>query len=318
MSQLGLLSRNTTRTHWLFLTFVSAWSFGLAPHTGHAQSSLPKLARGVLTVVPSDITEGDTVTGPISLHELADKAKDWEPNFIPKSDTLRNIAEHMTFRRPAWQFEFAGKPLRLVTVGSGDNRVNVWYLVYRLKNNGNHLRPVTKDGGRSYGVETFDKTLRFFPSFVLRDHEHDVTYLDRIVPGALEKIHAIEIRDPNVPLYDSVRISRVPIEVSTEEVDRSVWGVATWTNVERRADFLSIYVQGLTNGYRWIAEPGKPRKYLFKTLQLNYWRPGDAVHEHEGEFRVGMPVFQEGPELERALSLYQMDERNDYRWLYLP
>jgi hypothetical protein len=177
---------------------------------------------------------------------------------------------------------------------------------------------VAQQGGRSYGVETFDQTLRFFPTFVLRDHEHKLSYLDQILPAAVARIHAIELRDPQVPLYDSVTISQVPIEVSSHEVDRSVWGVATWVDVDRRADFLSVYVQGLSNGYRWEDTADAGREYLFKTLQLNYWRPGDALHEHQDEFRVGLPTFQEGPELEKALQLYGMDQRRDYAWVYRP
>lgn len=287
-----------------------------------AQNTLPKLARGVLTIVPAEVAEQDTVTGPLALNELADEAKAWAPNYSPPSDTLHEIAENITLRRPVWQLEFAAKSLRMTSVqaraGGNTQQVRVWYLLYRLRNTGGHLRPVAQNGGRSYGVEQYDETLRFFPHFVMRDHEHQLSYLDRILPEAVAKIHSIEIRDPNVRLYDSVTISRVPIEVSTEEVDRSVWGVATWVGVDRRADFLSVYVQGLSNGYQWEDVPNGDRLRLYKTLQLNYWRPGDAVFEHEGEFRVGLPTFQEGPELEKALKLYGMDERREYAWVHRP
>jgi hypothetical protein len=287
-----------------------------------AQTGLPKLARGVLTVVPANVAEQDTVTGPRALPKLVEQSAPWTPHYSPISETLHEMAKHMTFRRAVWQFEFAAKSLRMTTVqtriGGNTEQVRVWYLLYRLRNTGGHQRPVTQNGGRSFGVESYDQTLRFFPSFILRDHEHRLSYLDRILPAAVRRIHAIELRDPKVPLYDSVTISQVPIEVSTEQVDRSVWGVATWIGVDRRADFLSVFVQGLTNGYRWKDGPGGDREYLFKTLQLNYWRPGDAVHEHQGEFRVGLPTFQEGPELDRALKLYGTDERREYSWVYRP
>ena len=98
---------------------------------------MPKLARGVLTVVPADVAEQDTVTGPRALQELAERAASWSPNFdYPKSDTLQELAKNMTFRRPVWQFEFAAKPLRMTTVetriGGNTEKVRVWYLLYRL------------------------------------------------------------------------------------------------------------------------------------------------------------------------------------------
>lgn len=316
MSRFDKLSAN------LYPTLCLLCYLSLIPTNSWGQTSLPKLARGVLTVVPADVAEQDTVTGPRALSELAAQSQPWSPNYHPPSDTLHEMAKNMTFRRPVWQFEFAAKPLRMTTIqtrmGGNTEKVRVWYLLYRLSNRGGNLRPVAQNGGRSYGVEAYDQTLRFFPNFVLRDHEHQFSYLDRIMPAAVAKIHAIELRDPQVRLYDSVTISQVPIEVSTDEVDRSVWGVATWVGVDRRADFLSVYVQGLTNGYRWKDAPNADREYLFKTLQLNYWRPGDAVHEHQDEFRVGLPTFQEGPELEKALQLYGMDERREYTWVYRP
>jgi hypothetical protein len=88
--------------------------------------------------------------------------------------------------------------------------------------------------------------------------------------------------------------------------------------VDRRADFISIYVQGLTNAYRWQDSEQGNRQYYFKTLQLNFWRAGDDVYEHSEEFRVGLPTFPEGPELDRALKLYGVDQRTDYTWVFRP
>ena len=78
----------------------------------------------------------------------------------------------------------------------------------------------------------------------------------------------------------------------------TVWGVATWENVDPRIDRFSIYASGLTNAYRWEDPPGayqpgdtlgKGRKFTRKTLKLNFWRPGDEYYEHEKEFRLGIP-----------------------------
>ena len=83
--------------------------------------------------------------------------------------------------------------------------------------------------------------------------------------------------------------------------------MATWTDMDPSMDRFSIFVRGLSNAYQWVDQPGgfKPgdppgsgRKLTQKTLQLNFWRPGDAVYEHEAEIRYGIPGDV------------------DYRWLY--
>jgi hypothetical protein len=92
-------------------------------------------------------------------------------------------------------------------------------------------------------------------------------------------------------------------------VGQTVWGVATWEEIDPRIDRISIYVQGLTNVYRWKDDPAKYRpgappeeyrKVALKTLKLNFWRPGDEIDPHEGELRRGYPG------------------EPDYDWLYLP
>ncbi len=286
--------------------------------TACSQDTLPKLARGVLTVVPADVSAADTVSGPKKLPELLSAAEPWTPSYYPLSDTLYEMANSITIRRPVWQLEFAAKPLRLIDVDVAGQPQRVLYLVFRIRNLGNGVKPITKDGGRSFELEQYEQPLRFFPRFILRDHEHDLNYLDRVIPEAVASIQRSELRDPRVPLYDTVSISDLSIPVSTTAVDHSTWGVATWTGVDRRADFISVYVQGLTNAYRWDDPPQGDRQYFFKTLQLNYWRAGDAVYEHSDEFRVGLPTFPAGPELDRALKLYGVQQRNDYTWVYRP
>ena len=110
-------------------------------------------------------------------------------------------------------------------------------------------------------------------------------YADQPISLAIDAIRRRE--DPNRKLLDSVMISSHPIALSTPTDDRSVWGVATWVDIDPRIDFFSIYVNGLTNAYRWTDPhgfkagdpPGTGREYTHKTLQLNFWRPGDEfVH----------------------------------------
>ena len=100
--------------------------------------------------------------------------------------------------------------------------------------------------------------------------------------------------------------------------------MAVWEDVDPRIDHFSVYVRGLTNALKFADDQnfpvgGKPtqgRLYTYKTLQLNFWRPGDTRDEHESEIRYGTPVFPEDAENERMLKLYSLDNRVDYSWIY--
>jgi hypothetical protein len=141
------------------------------------------------------------------------------------------------------------------------------------------------------------------------------SYLDRVIPAADAAISQRERLGR--PLLNSVEISKQPIPVSDGRIDRSVWGVATWVDVDPRVDFFSIYVGGLTNAYQWTDTPaayhagdapGRGRQFVHKMLQLNFWRAGDELMPNEREFRYGVP-------LDKA-NLYGVGDGVAYRWLY--
>lgn len=312
-----------------------------------------KLAPGVLTVIPPEKDEGETFSGPRPLVEVTEGIDpailNWTPNYSPQSETLKAKALATVFRRRVWYLEFSFKPLRMIEIdipqANGKmQRTSVWYMVYRIKNNGYHLNPKqgrfvfegdrkvpkwVKDadefGHTMWGVDRVNHTVRFFPKFVLeaREFETPKRYMDQLIPVAIPQIQRRE--DPAIKLYDSVSVSTVDIPVSTERIDRSIWGVVTWVDINPHVDFFSVYIQGLTNAYRF-ADPegafkvGDPpltgRRFQTKTLQLCFWRPGDAVLEHEKEIRYGMPAVDTESERERMLKLYNVPERVDYRWLY--
>jgi hypothetical protein len=287
-----------------------------------------RLAPGVLKVVPAEPAERDTVSGPLPLMDLALASQEWESHFDADSETLFELSRNVTLRRSIWQLEFAFKNMRMVTVETVDlgPRI-VWYLIYRIRNTGASLYPVAqKDEFRhdQYVLKHTSYPVRFIPLFVLTSYDTDTSYPDRVIPEAVAKIHQIEIRDPKIKLYDSVQISSIPIEVSSESVDRSVWGVATWDDVDPRTDFFSVFVQGLTNAYQWEEDSqtgtqgGLEPRHLYKTLQLNFWRPGDTVHEHQGEFRYGLPMMPGEDDSTAIFRMYGVTERNDFQWVYRP
>jgi len=243
-------------------------------------------------------------------------------------------------------------------------RTLVWYMVYYVRNLGGHVRPlpqveeVIKEGdvvdanGTKAGltpglvhvkyskettdeVEVFGKPtteLRFFPHFVLTSTEYKdergepKQYLDRIIPAALAPIKAREFPGrTDVKLHDSLTISEVPIKKSDDTNDNRVWGVVTWTGVDPRIDYYILYVQGLTNAYRYDDpdgafkkgdQPGTGRKITRKTLQLNFWRPGDTIDPSEEEIRYGCRMDSDPLEQQKIFAQFGIDKPIDHLWLY--
>ncbi len=304
-----------------------------SPVFSQTRSTRP-LAPGVLTVIPTAEEQGETFSGPGPIVEIVRGIPDleWTPHYAAKSSTLLSLAQTAVLRRTIWNLEFAFKPMRLIEVDvpqpSGKMRRKlIWYLVYRIKNRGYALHPkpdTDRWGHTTHAIEEVNyDTRRFFPRFVLASHEFSKEYADRVIPAAQRSIQRRE--DPGVKLHNTVEITRIPIPLSDDRLDRGVWGVVTWEDVDPRIDFFSVYVGGLTNAYRFHDRdgafgvgdpPGTGREYTFKMLQLNFWRPGDEVLEHEREFRFGMPS-EPNPAIEQqTLEKYGLERHLDHLWVY--
>ena len=259
------------------------------------------VVQGVEVTVAPDRQEEETYTTRDIveiLHGIGDLA--WTPKLSSMTHTLQAMSTKTVFRRDIWCLEFTFKPVRMLWVDvpqpSGKmQRKLIWYMVYQVKNTGQHLRPVKQPDGK-YAMKPFDAELRFMPQFVLEAPEYKKAYLDRLIPVAIAAIEQKE--DPNRKLLNSVEICGKVIPVSSELVDHSVWGVATWEDIDPRVDFFSVLVQGLSNAYHWVDppdafkqgdSPGKGRVLTQKTLQLNFWRPGDEYLEDQRTIRYGIP-----------------------------
>jgi hypothetical protein len=286
-----------------------------------------QLAPGVLTTIPPSLEPDDTV----STHDLveirANQGLQWKPDYLAASDTLYGLASNVKFRREVWCLEFSFKPLRMIEVSvpsaTGGNQTKiVWYLVYRVRNTGQVLKPVEGEGNIFSADLAKGAPVRFLPQFILESNDRTAdgkrvakAYLDRILPSAVAAISQRET--PGRQLLNSVEISEQPIPVSDGRIDRSVWGVATWTDIDPRIDFFSVFVGGLTNAYRWEDvpggyrpgdSPGTGREFARKMLQLNFWRPGDELGQTEQELRLGVPLGK--------ADLYGVSDGVAYRWVY--
>jgi len=220
-------------------------------------------------------------------------------------------AKDIEFHKDVWALQFKFKPMRMIWVDVPQKsgfmqRKPILYLVYSVTNTGKMMHPVENvdlpyetDGNKKlYKVETVDTAVRFAPEFLLEAHVRTPdakriiakTYADRVIPVAMGPIRMRE--DPNRRFLNSVEMCR---EI---KVGETLWGVATWEDIDPKMFEFSVYVIGLTNAYRRYDEPGafkpgdpvaKGRKTQRKTLVLNFWRPGDQFYEHESEIRYGRP-----------------------------
>jgi hypothetical protein len=286
-----------------------------------------RLAPGVLTTIPAEVLPEETVSHSTLPALRSDPDLDWTPKSSSKSRTLFERAGAVEFRRDVWCLELSFKPLRMITVDvpqpSGRLQQKlVWYMVYRVTNTGVSLHPEQTAGGTFEAKPGPAAPHRFIPQFVLESRERDAkgkpankAYLSRIIPAAVVPIQ--EREDRNRRLLSTAEMASVEIPLSKGRINRSIWGVVTWEDVDPELDFFSVYVGGLTNAYRWTNPkgayrqgdpPGAGRQFAWKTLQLNFWRPGDELREHEEEIRFGVPPGMS--------DLYDCDEGVAYRWTY--
>lgn len=266
----------------LAYTALALLALAALPVRAHAAapSDLPEPAP--LGGVPGPyrtLAPGVTRTIPIEKHENETFSRHDIPELLAV-DPAFAWAKDVRFGHDIWNLEFTFKPIRFVRVEvpGADGKLEeklVWYMVYRVRNPG-------------------DKPVDFIPYFVLQSRDGKRFYPDRVIPAAVPLIQRRE--DSRRALTDSANVAG-PIPPSVAGEDDGTWGVVTWTDIDPRTDFFSVYVNGLTNAYRWEDTP-QGRKFARKTLQMNFWRPGDEFDQHEKEIRLGAPG------------------EVDYRWVY--
>ena len=340
--RLGLPDAWLTRAGLMGACLTSMCLLLVLPTTGFAQPTPTRkdpssqqqteFAPGVVTVIPGDASPEETFDGPLTMKTFLDSHPELEwdpaefpngtPNYDPRSRTLVEMAKQVVLRREIHCLEFAFKPLRHmyvdVPVASGrTQRKLVWYMVYRVRYQGGDLRPAADEIGGSKLYQRMESvsydSRRFFPLVYLKDQISGKEYLDRIIPKAKPLIAARE--QITAPLYNSVEISRKPIPLSADEQAPGVWGVLTWVDVDPNIDFLSLYISGLTNAFEQDGE-GNDAPYRRKVLQLNFFRPGDAMAQTEDLIRFGVPAYSDADEQSYILGKYNMLESLDYRWTY--
>jgi len=287
----GSIRRRTWTTDPVLVAMAMGWTLLLVGQSHWIQAAEPpagepyrQLAPGVMLSVDPALREAETV----SRHDVVELLA-----ANPDLDWAKDVA----FRRTIWHLDFKFKPMRMtfVDVPHSDGRMQrklIWYLLYSVTNTGK-VMPSIKGAGGEYELQDSNQPVLCVPEFLLYSHEFNKLYPDRVIPIAMGPIRMRE--DPKRKFYTSAEMSAEGEEI---QPGQTKWGVATWENVDPRIDRFSVYVNGLTNAYRWqdpqgvykAGDPlGKGRQWVRKTLKLNFWRPGDEYYEHEKEFRFGIP-----------------------------
>ena len=249
------------------------------------------LAPGVLTTIPSPVGPTDRFSYHDVVEVLAEDPAYGERPTAPGKSDVKNVH----FVHDVWGLDFSFKPVRFIRIpGPNGKERLIWYMVYNVRNG--PVKAYQRDAVPPFDMVAIpvDKPFLFVPRFELESHDVKQVYMEKIIPEAVAAIRLRE--DKNRPLLNTLEMTG-EIAPSTAELDRPVWGVVTWEGVDPRTDRFSIYVQGLTNVYRWKddgthqkGDPvGKGRTYQFQVLKLNFWRPSDELYAHEAEIRFGIP-----------------------------
>ncbi len=301
-----------------YAALLALWLF--APGQATAQQAERVLAPGVLTTIAPVIEEGETYSTPADLIEIS-KARSflqWQPKFTPATRTLFERSLQVPLRRNVWGLEFTFKPFRMAEVdvpqASGKmQRKTIWYMVYRVRYLGEEVHFESQpdnigDGDPRYtrfsNIRKDAKFRYFIPYFTLRSHLEDKEYLDRLIPSAIDEIAEIE-KVPG-PLLNSIQMSNTKIPKEDAESGKGIWGVVAWEDIDPRTNFFSLYIQGLTNAYRYQDTAEDPqvgdqiaagREIELKTLQLNFYRPGDTIELTKDNVFFGLPNAVPRPEI---------------------
>ncbi len=182
------------------------------------------------------------------------------------------------------------KSLRLVRLNLPDAQSSklqprlVWYLVFKAVH---RPFPPIQDTTDTVPVNQFDPPPTpplFAPEALLvtRDNGPQRTYLDRIVPGARPLIEQRERQK----LKTAVElVGPLPPSASEGGDENALYGVFMWQDVDPRADYFTIYLQGFSNGYKYVRGPVSYAD-LAALVEQGELRSTDEAWDGKGDWRL--------------------------------
>lgn len=229
---------------------------------------------GATALISGDLDNG--AVGTLTLARMIGEFRDGEEIRDAKGGTARLKGG----TKPGiWVLDFSYRPIRVLTVEiPGKGRRQILYLYYKVVNHTGKPRPLV-------------------PQFTLVLPESGRSYHDVVLPNAIQVLKLIETREaPEIPLQGAVNtIGMVPLSTK-EGIDDAVFGVAMW-EVDAsiaKADLLQVYVRGLSDGYKRVPTPAgseQTEQVRYKTLRIDFDRPGDEIQLNSREFRPLDPPY---------------------------
>jgi hypothetical protein len=237
---------------------------------------IPALLAAVIATPSFAQQPADPLPGPPKIDEVS-LVPDLRTIPVPHDRNVFNVQLVNTALIPRdkdgiWVLDFAFKPLRIKTVEiPGKGRKQVHYLYYKVTN---------RTG----------KPRMFTPDFIMVNEQGQKFY-ENVIPQAVPVIQARE--DATIPLLGAVNIMGMVPPSTKPDVDDAVYGVATWDKWDPKSDRFSIYVRGLSDGYKELPSPsgGKPT-VKYKTLRIDFIRRGDEHNLNEKEVYLNDPPYE--------------------------
>ena len=306
---------------------AAAWRlFGIRGCSGPGQPR--NFAPGVVTTIPPDFEPEETV----STHDLveirANADAKWQPELMTDSRTLYGMSEGVKFRRDVSCLEFAFKPLRMihVDVTGPDGKLErklVWYMVYSVRNTGETLKPVEAAGRRLHDRSGQGRAGAIRPELCARVARPDGRRAaDRqVVSRPRDSGGDDGDSGPRNARHNRCSIApRWPSRFSNPATAARTTACGAWprgpTSIRGSISSRSTSagcrtpIAGRTRpaAYQAGEPPGTGRTFTRKTLQLNFWRPGDEHLQDEREIRFGVARGKG--------DLYDVSEGVAYVWVY--
>lgn len=306
------------RIHTLILA-IAAMQFAFTSDAVSQDATARKIkhrpfATGVLHDIPSQLDVLDSFSFPMPLPGVNAEQHTLERDSLDQ--TLYGMSNSVILYRDVYQYDFAFTGLRQIGVtvtgkdGVAKNK-NYWYIIYRVRDIGETLsyEEVKKSPALNQISHKLKKgepladTERFFlPRFSLegwvfnplKKQYQKVAKRDTVLPAVARAIRIQE--DPRMVLLDGVQMSKTEIPKVKQESNVGVWGVAIFEDINPNIDYVSVYVSGLTNAYRIKRGEDGSISFARKTLQLNFWRPGDDLEEDKDRVKYGIPLVDDPKE----------------------
>ena len=258
----------------------------------------------------------------------ANAAVEWKPEYIASSDTLYGMSDKTKFRREIYCLEFSFKPLRMIEVdvpaaGGTTERKLVWYMVYRIRNTGQALKPVAGPRRRLFHrnrprAAPFGSCRSSFWNRKIA-RRPAVAFRNRISiassPRPTPRSASAKRPATRCSTASRFRSNQSPSATAASTAACGAWppgstSIRASTSSRSTSAVSRTPTAGPTRRPPTTPAipPGRGRQFVHKMLQLNFWRPGDDLMPNEREFRYGVP-------LDKA-ALYDVGDGVAYRWLY--